>query len=235
MRWLIRWLSRATCTSGEPVSPSVVAYSAMIFFLVSASVPIDMRGSLPARSGHCSLRGAPGPVHPGTLVPRPSDGDRYCVVSPGTAKTRAGNRTRLSAATGRAQSQPIRQIRAQTAGGGGSCSVRRSVTACDPSGVGRGGHRAVGAAAVGLHRGQHDHQHPGDRPGCSRSSSGRWRRCASCTAKARIKPRARRKTPSPYPMGASLRGRRPQRATPSSARLPVRHARSKRAPRLCHD
>ena len=36
----MRWLSSAICTSGEPVSPSVVAYSAMIFFLVSASVPI---------------------------------------------------------------------------------------------------------------------------------------------------------------------------------------------------
>src|SRR4051794_31489130 len=37
----MRWLSNAICTSGEPVSPSTVAYSAMIFFLVSASVPID--------------------------------------------------------------------------------------------------------------------------------------------------------------------------------------------------
>src|SRR3954454_15929360 len=37
----MRWLSSAICTSGEPVSPSTVAYSAMIFFLVSASVPID--------------------------------------------------------------------------------------------------------------------------------------------------------------------------------------------------
>ena len=33
--------SSAICTSGEPVSPVEVAYSAMIFFLVSASVPID--------------------------------------------------------------------------------------------------------------------------------------------------------------------------------------------------
>ena len=67
----MRWLSSATCTSGEPVSPSVVAYSAMIFFLVSASVPIDMK----APSGF-SLRGAPGPVHPGTLDPRPLHGNR---------------------------------------------------------------------------------------------------------------------------------------------------------------
>ena len=59
----MRWLSSAICTSGEPVSPSVVAYSAMIFFLVSASVPIDMRGSFSV-----SLRGAPGPVHPGTGI-----------------------------------------------------------------------------------------------------------------------------------------------------------------------
>ena len=59
----MRKLSRAICTSGEPVSPSVVAYSAMIFFLVSASVPIDMRGS-----SRFSLRGAPGPVHPGTGI-----------------------------------------------------------------------------------------------------------------------------------------------------------------------
>src|SRR5215217_483036 len=59
----MRWLSSAIWTSGEPVSPSVVAYSAMIFFLVSASVPIDMRGS-----SRFSLRGAPGPVHPGTGI-----------------------------------------------------------------------------------------------------------------------------------------------------------------------
>ena len=56
----MRWLSSAICTSGEPVSPSVVAYSAMIFFLVSASVPIDMRGSfrpvplVARRAGACS-------------------------------------------------------------------------------------------------------------------------------------------------------------------------------------
>ena len=50
----MRWLSSATCTSGEPVSPSVVAYSAMIFFLVSASVPIDMRGSF--RFVRCAAR-----------------------------------------------------------------------------------------------------------------------------------------------------------------------------------
>ncbi|MGL5825680.1 MAG: hypothetical protein ACRCYU_12855, partial [Nocardioides sp.] len=46
-----------------------VAYSAMIFFLVSASVPIDM-GLL-----RFSLRGAPGPVHPGTVDPRPFHGN----------------------------------------------------------------------------------------------------------------------------------------------------------------
>src|SRR5690349_15327488 len=49
----MRWLSSAICTSGEPVSPSVVAYSAMIFFLVSASVPIDIRGSFRSR---CAAR-----------------------------------------------------------------------------------------------------------------------------------------------------------------------------------
>ena len=54
----MRKLRRAICTSGEPVSPSVVAYSAMIFFFVAASVPIDMAapsGSLVARrAGACS-------------------------------------------------------------------------------------------------------------------------------------------------------------------------------------
>src|SRR5215207_1912892 len=49
----MRWLSSAICTSGEPVSPSVVAYLAMIFFLVSASVPIDMRAPLGSR---CAAR-----------------------------------------------------------------------------------------------------------------------------------------------------------------------------------
>ena len=49
----MRWLSSAICTSGEPVSPSVVAYSAMIFFLVSASVPIDMRAPSGSR---CAAR-----------------------------------------------------------------------------------------------------------------------------------------------------------------------------------
>src|ERR1044072_7788274 len=58
VRWLMRWLSSAICTSGEPVSPSVVAYSAMILFLVSASVPTDMRApsvlSSARRAGACS-------------------------------------------------------------------------------------------------------------------------------------------------------------------------------------
>src|SRR5689334_20220092 len=66
----MRWLSSAICTSGEPVSPSAVAYSAMIFFLVSASVRIDT-SNYPSSY---SLRGAPGPVHPGTLDPRPMHG-----------------------------------------------------------------------------------------------------------------------------------------------------------------
>src|SRR4051794_22470520 len=65
----MRWLSSAICTSGEPVSPSVVAYSAMILLLVSASVPTDIRAP-----SVLSLRGAPGPVHPGTLDPRPMHG-----------------------------------------------------------------------------------------------------------------------------------------------------------------
>ncbi|GAA2000830.1 hypothetical protein GCM10009719_07270 [Nocardioides kribbensis] len=53
----MRWLSSAICTSGEPVSPSVVAYSAMIFFLVSASVPIDMRSpSVPEVGVRCAAR-----------------------------------------------------------------------------------------------------------------------------------------------------------------------------------
>jgi hypothetical protein len=48
-----------------------VPYSAMIFFLVSASVPVATRFS----SRYMSLRGAPGPVHPGTLDPRPLHGE----------------------------------------------------------------------------------------------------------------------------------------------------------------
>jgi hypothetical protein len=63
------------------VSPSVKAYSAMIFFFVAASVPIDMRLLLVH-----SLRGAPGPVHPGTLDPRPLHGgcDVGCHPFPST-------------------------------------------------------------------------------------------------------------------------------------------------------
>ena len=53
VRCAMRWLSSAICTSGEPVSPSVVAYSAMIFFFVSASVPTDMTGSSGSR---CAAR-----------------------------------------------------------------------------------------------------------------------------------------------------------------------------------
>ena len=33
----MRWVSIATCTSGDPVSPSVVAYSDMIFALTAVS------------------------------------------------------------------------------------------------------------------------------------------------------------------------------------------------------
>src|SRR3954451_4592650 len=59
----------------------------MIFFLVSASVPIDMRAPFrPSRAQ--SLRGAPGPVHRGTMVPRPLDG----VLPP---RCWAGNRETL--------------------------------------------------------------------------------------------------------------------------------------------
>src|SRR6478735_12199329 len=82
----MRCVSSATWTSGEPVSPSEVPYSAMIFFLVSASVPVATRSS----SRFMSLRGAPGPVHPGTLDPRPSYGVDSC---PGS---RPGNRPRLA-------------------------------------------------------------------------------------------------------------------------------------------
>ena len=63
----MRWVSSATCTSGEPVSPSVVAYSVMIFFLTSVLSGMGRRLS-------CSwflLRGAPGLVHRGSLDPRP--------------------------------------------------------------------------------------------------------------------------------------------------------------------
>src|SRR5690349_17705493 len=89
----MRWLSSAICTSGEPVSPSVVAYSAMIFFLVSASVPTDMRAP-----SVLSLRGAPGPVHPGTLDPRPFYGGfNVCVVA------LVGNRCNVPAGSGAAQ------------------------------------------------------------------------------------------------------------------------------------
>jgi hypothetical protein len=73
-----------------------------------------MRGSFRPGPGAGSLRGAPGPVHPGTLNPRPSD----------------GNRARLSAAGSRTQN---RRSEPQTAGGGGSWSVRRSATDCEPS------------------------------------------------------------------------------------------------------
>ena len=38
MRCAIRLVRIATWTSGEPVSPSLVAYSSIIFFLVSASI-----------------------------------------------------------------------------------------------------------------------------------------------------------------------------------------------------
>jgi hypothetical protein len=44
------------------VSVSLAPYSAMIFFLVAAST-----GPLSS----AVLRGAPGLIHPGTLVPRP--------------------------------------------------------------------------------------------------------------------------------------------------------------------
>src|ERR1700749_4351135 len=37
VRWLIRLVSSATWTSGEPVSPSLVAYSARISFLAAVS------------------------------------------------------------------------------------------------------------------------------------------------------------------------------------------------------
>src|SRR6478736_1045396 len=64
----MRCVSSATCTSGEPVSPSLVAYSAMMFFLTSASRGMEDRLLL-----H-SLRGAPGHVHLGSLFPRPEYG-----------------------------------------------------------------------------------------------------------------------------------------------------------------
>ena len=122
----MRWLSSAIWTSGEPVSPSVVAYSAMIFFLVSASVPIDMRGSF-----RFSLRGAPGPVHRGTLDPRPSDG-----VSP-------------SWATGRAYQRAARLARS-TPNAAGARRVRRGLRHVAASGSdGRRGRRVgLGACAA---------------------------------------------------------------------------------------
>src|SRR5436190_1288800 len=55
---------------------SAGAYSAMIFCLVAASVPTDMTGLL-----WFSLRGAPGPVHPGTLDPRPIARRFWCLES----------------------------------------------------------------------------------------------------------------------------------------------------------
>src|SRR3954452_4490248 len=57
VRSLMRCVSIATWTSGEPVSASPVAYSDMIFCFVAAS-----SGTLLLR---CSLRGAPGPTSPG--------------------------------------------------------------------------------------------------------------------------------------------------------------------------
>ena len=59
VRSAMRVVSSATWTSGEPVSPSTVAYSAMIFFL---AVGVERQRS-PLRL----LRGAPGQVHPGSL------------------------------------------------------------------------------------------------------------------------------------------------------------------------
>src|SRR3954453_4106931 len=62
----MRWLSSAICTSGEPVSPSVVAYSAMIFFLVSVSVPTDMRA--PSVLSSARRAGACPPGHSGSAA-----------------------------------------------------------------------------------------------------------------------------------------------------------------------
>src|SRR5690606_5642716 len=83
----------ATCTSGEPVSPLPVAYSAMMDFFVSVS-----SGTVSPRF---PLRGAPGPVLRGTgirgrftaativsvrrRVPKPRDDPRACDPRPLTA------------------------------------------------------------------------------------------------------------------------------------------------------
>src|SRR6478672_216559 len=63
VRSLMRRVSIAIWTSGEPVSPSLVAYSSRISFFTAAS-----RATVLLR---VSLRGASGLVHLGSLCPRP--------------------------------------------------------------------------------------------------------------------------------------------------------------------
>src|SRR6516164_7684573 len=58
VRWLIRLVSSAIWTSGEPVSPSLVAYSVRISFLTAVSSGTwllrigDDRGLIPPRRPH---------------------------------------------------------------------------------------------------------------------------------------------------------------------------------------
>src|SRR5690606_13616982 len=66
----MRWVSSAVWTSGEPVSPSPVAYSEMIACLVAESKAILVLLR--------SLRGAPGPSAPGSSDERPPSAPHPC-------------------------------------------------------------------------------------------------------------------------------------------------------------
>src|SRR4051812_43928769 len=198
----MRWLSSAICTSGEPVSPSTVAYSAMIFFLVSASVPIDT-SNYPSLTRCAARRG---------LFTRALWFRGRCTAD----VTRTGNCARLSAPPRFPESAPVPpgsdsgSDTSQTAGGG-SLSTRRWVWVWVPSAcvvvrtavVRR---RALSWTAVRTST---------ITPPSTRIQPSVWMSTPDTeafTARASTRPTTSNKIPSPYPMSCL-----PAPATPSAA------------------